>query len=186
MTLTVNFLTLSGLIADADGMPGKMVPTVLRRVRMFDSKNLIPVHREDKGRREGRVDLSGACMARVHNELIDFGMDATTLRHLREFLDRKAELGGNEGQFTAGVEQVRAGKPVALVVELWQRPDPWFKDHAFRLEGVFPPNERAERASAMADAADGVVVRARMTLDLTQLLGEFIGAFETAAAQAGG
>lgn len=176
--MTLNFLDLTGLIAEVDNLPSEHAPTLLRRVRTFDTKNLIPVYREETGRREGRVDLVGACMARIHSELIDFGMDAATLRRLREFLDEKAELGGKESRFEAAIARVRESAEVSLIIELWQRPSPWAKAHSFRLEGAYEKNERAANAAAMNDAAQGIVVRARLALNLSQLLSQFIELFE--------
>lgn len=182
MTLTLNFLDTTGVLADVDHLPGKLVPTLLRRIRVFDTKKLIPVYREDTGRREGRVDVVGACMARVHSELIDFGLDADTLRPLREFFDRKINLVGTETQFQAAIEAVRSGKTVSLKVSLRLRPDPWNKWHGFSLDGHTEKDQRVTEAVAAVDDAEGIVDRAVLNVELNQLLGDFIKAFEFAAA----
>lgn len=182
MTLTLNFLDTTGVIADVDHLPGKLVPTLLRRIRVFDTKNLIPVHREDTGRREGRLDVVGACMARIYSELVDFGLDADTLRRLREFFDRKVDLGDSPTQFSAALEAIRKGEAVTLEVAMRQRPKPWSKWHAFSLDGHKEKSERVTKALAAVDEAKGIVDRAVLTLELTLLLGPFIKAFEFTAA----
>ncbi|WP_294929264.1 hypothetical protein [uncultured Paracoccus sp.] len=180
MNMTLNFLDVAGVIADVDRVPGKLVPTLLRRIRVFDTKNLIQVYREETGRREGRLDIVGACMARVHSELIDFGLDAETLRRLREFFDRGKDVGPSA--FTSAIDAVKDGKPVTLEVALRQRPEPWNKWHAFRMDGHTVKSERATRVAAELDKAEGIVDRAVLTIDLQMLLGEFIKAFEFASA----
>lgn len=184
MNPTLNFLDTAGTIADVDRLPGKLVPTLLRRIRVFDTKNLVPVYREETGRREGRLDLVGACMARVHSELIDFGLDAETLRGLREFFDRKAEMGKATTQFAAAVDAVKAGSPVTLEVILQQRLEPWGKWHHFRLSGHKEKSARVTAALSARDLESGVVERASLKIDLTELLGAFVKAFEIASASA--
>ena len=178
--MTLTFLDTAGAMADVDGLPGKLMPTLLRRLRAFDSKGLVPVQREDAGRREGRLDVTGACMARIHSELTDFGFDAETLRGLRSYLDMPAVAESPESHFAVAVEAVRAGAAVTLAAELRQVRNPWRKWHKFRLSGHMPDNARVAEAVALLDAAEGVEVRAVLTLDLTELLGNFIRAFEAA------
>lgn len=177
MSRPLTFLDTARAIASADGMPETLVPTLVRRIRIFDTKNLIPVLRTDTGRREGRLDLVGGCMARVHSELIDFGVDAVTLRGLLEFLNRRASLESNETQFAAAVRAVQDKKAVTLALELWQRPDPWAKGHQFCLEGHAEKSARVTAAIALRDQSEGIEVRARLVLDLSKILSPFLSTF---------
>lgn len=178
--MTLPLLDVAGVMADVDGLPGKSVPTLLRRLRAFDAKGLVPIHREESGRREGKLDVVGAAMARIHSELIDFGLDAETIRGLRSYLDHRAEVASPKSHFAVAVDAVRAGLPVMLAVELRQKPDPWRKYLAFKLSGHMKENARVTEAVALLHEMEGVQVRAVMTIDLQPLLSEFIVAFDAA------
>lgn len=179
----MTFLETARLIAAADGMPYDAVPLLLRRIRIFDAKDLIPVQRENSGRREGRLDLSGACRARVASELIEFGLNADTLRGLRKSLDRQ-DIQNKKSEFDTALEQIRTGCPITLAVSLkMENPQTaeraWEKWHSFRLEGLpkFEGSGRAERAQAMLLQP---ITRAILRVDLTDLLGAFIQAYDNA------
>lgn len=176
----LTFLDTAGAMADADGLPGKLVPTLLRRLRAFDTKGLVPVHREESGRREGRLDVTGACMARIHSELTDFGLDAETLRGLRSYFDLQGVAESSKSHFAIAVEAVRAGEAVILTVELRQVRNPWRKWHKFRMSGHMTDDAKVSETIALLDEAEGMEVRAVLTLDLTELLGGFIRAFDAA------
>lgn len=177
--MPLTFTETANVIAAVDGMPAALSPVLVRRIRMFDAKNLVPVIREDVGRREGRLDLVGACMARLHSELIDFGLDAETLRGLRRSLDH-LDLDHGRSEFASAIELIRAGERVSLTVKLRAWGDPWQKGHSFHLEGLpeSPDAARAKRAQAMLVQP---TTRAVLTVDLNDLLDGFIAAFEAAS-----
>ena len=178
--MTLPLLDVAGVMADVDGLPGKVVPTILRRLRAFDAKGLVPVHREESGRREGKLDVVGAAMARIHSELIDFGLDAETLRGLRSYLNMRAYAERTQSHFAVAVDAVRSGLPVTLTVELRQKGGSWPKYHKFRLSGHMADDSRAAEAVALLNAAEGVQVRVVLTIDLQALLSPFIAAFDAA------
>ncbi|QFG37204.1 hypothetical protein BDE18_1697 [Paracoccus pantotrophus] len=172
------FLDTARAMAAVDAMPHELIPTLLRRIRIFDAKGLIPVQRGETGRREGRLDIAGACMARVMSELIDFGLDAETLRGLRQRLDFM-DPEKQRSEFASAVELIREGTPIRLRVWLNLQLDPWAKFHSFALDGLPETDDtlRAERARAMLKGPES---RALLSLDLTGLLEPFIVAFEEA------
>lgn len=188
MKSTLSFLGTAGVISKVDDIPDDLTRTILRRIRIFDKKELVPVFRAAGPRAEGRLDVVSACMARVHSELIDFGLDAETLRGLRSFFDRSASLGSRKTQFAAAVDAIKDGEIVILEISLRHRPNPWSKWHAFALISHVEVNERAKNEVSLIDAQECITDRAALKLDLTHLLSAFIEAFEDTAAtlRAGG
>lgn len=178
----MTFLEIARLMAATDGMPDTIVPLLLRRIRSLDAKGLVAVQREDSGRREGHLNLTGACHARIASELIDFGLDAETLRALSKALDH-FDPENQRSELESAIELIRAGHPVALVVTLNQvnprafRVE-WQKWHSFRLEGLREEGtSRAARAQAMVMRP---ITRAVLRVDLSELLTGFIEAHDQA------
>ncbi|WCQ99565.1 hypothetical protein [Paracoccus aestuarii] len=177
--MTLTFLDTAKVMASVDRMPDEQMAVLLRRLRLFDAKGLVPVHRQDIGRREGRLDLVGACMARLYSELLDFGLDAETLRGLRTKLDLN-DIDKSQTHLATAIDAIRSGGEVTLYVELWQQSDPWKKGLSFRLHGHRAKNTRAANAVKLHEQMKGLKVRLLLPISLNRLLGDFISAFAAA------
>lgn len=178
-TLTLN--DVAGLIADAEGAPSKVVPTVLRRVRSFDAKELLPVEREDAGRREGRLALDGACLAYVYSELTDLGFDAAMLRDVRAAIGGQHRPNSNESDWLAAIRKIKGGEEVHLSIEMAVRRDGHFRK--WPIIKIIGLREQSARFAAIAQNArdqKGVVIRTTVSVNLTLLLSGFIASFHAA------
>lgn len=180
MKKTLIFTAVAGLIADCEGVPGKDVPTLLRRVRLFDTKELLPTIREDSGRRTGSLDLDGACAAYLFTELLDMGFDVALLRDLHQKMSQFAEMGSQQSIFEAVCEAIESGKQVSLTIELCQRTAPYQKWHHFKFDGYRETSERVRKAAEAHSEAEGIKVRTTTRVDLSALLAEFVAAFKEA------
>lgn len=177
---TLTFTAVAGLIADCENVPGKDVPTLLRRVRMFDSKELLPTIREENGRRTGALDLEGACAAYLFTELLDMGFDVALLRDLHQKMEKLAEMGSPQSIFESACDAVANGKQVFLTIELCHRSAPFRKWHHFKFDGHHEANERVVKAAEAHSAAEGIKVRTTTRVDLSALLVGFVSAFKEA------
>lgn len=178
---TLTFLQTAKLIAYADGIPETAIPSLLRRIRSFDSNGIVSVEREETGRREGRLDLVAACATVIASELSDFGLTAPDLREMRAVFARPADLGSSDNNLAAAIRQIKAGHPVFLEITTWRRFGPERSLH-FQLRGHVAPSDRAEDAAVAYNASRGEA-RAWLNLDLGAILGGFIPLFEAATAE---
>lgn len=177
---TLTFLDVSSLIADSMGFPAGQVPTILRRVRLFDAKNLLDTIREDTGRREGRLTREGAATALIFSELLDMGLDVATLRDLAPKMNLR-NLNSGQTEFGAVLAALDAGASVTLKIEL--RHGKGVDDRrAYRFEGHRPQPAKVEAALSLNDAANGVTVATVLNIDLPALLSGFLAAFDDRAA----
>lgn len=177
--LTLN--DVAALIADAEGAPSKLVPTMLRRVRSFDAKDLLPTEREETGRREGRLSMEGACLAYIYSELTDLGFDAALLRELRRTLDKPAELDARgPTRLAATIASIQANRDMELRIELLHRKSPYQKAYHFGVRDIGKPDSRVRIALDARDAERGVAARTTTNVNLTMLLSDFIASFDAA------
>lgn len=171
----LKLLDLAGLIADAERLPGKMMPTLLRRLRMLDAKGLIPVSREEVGRREGLVGLNGALRARLFSVLMDNGFDAETLRKVVAMLNDRPS--GSAIYSDMILSAVRAGVSVDLVITLWHNRETGAKFHGISAPSVAPPlSDRAK--SALDNHHAAVAAQAVTTVPLNDLFAPILAHFE--------
>jgi hypothetical protein len=168
---TWNFVEATGAIAVAEELSPRFVPTLLRRIRLFDKYDLLPTQREEAGRREGRLDFYGLYLAAVFSELVDFGFDVETLRALKAQFDRQSDIHW-KSRFQAAADFVSTGKLLIMQIDLClmvgeeKRIHCSFLDKDFN-KAPFEPNttERVEKAINSAFPS-----RSSLRTNLTDLL----------------
>ncbi|MGN6422623.1 MAG: hypothetical protein ACTHLA_04855 [Asticcacaulis sp.] len=173
------FLEVTAIIADGQNLSAKFVPTLLRRVRLFDKHGLLPVAREDTGRREGRLDLNGAAQAAIYNELLEMGFDVEMAREVQYHVNHNNWTFGRPPQtlIDDAIVAIEAGQPVSLVIRLMHEFS-GKKHYEIDFEGAHDPrDERAAAALKLADDLKIVKVRAETRFDLNQILSPVIAAY---------
>ncbi|MDI6025245.1 hypothetical protein QBK99_03355 [Corticibacterium sp. UT-5YL-CI-8] len=173
--ITKTFTELASILAEADGLSADEHSTLVRRIRIFDAKNLLPTL-PGEGSKAGRLDLEGAAKAAVFVCLVDHGFDAELLRALRVRMDAKHSFQEIETRFAKAIATVQSKKAVSLTISFLRKRggEPWL---GFTFEGSDLRNERVERALDLHADAHGVSSKVRTTLDLNAVLEPVISAY---------
>ncbi|WP_140986824.1 hypothetical protein [Asticcacaulis tiandongensis] len=171
------FLDITAIIADGQHLSARSVPTLLRRVRLFDKHGLLPVEREDTGRREGRLDVDGACLAAIFCELLDMGFDVEMCREVAARI-RKYDLyrADDAPLLEAVIDAIGNQSAVALTLQLILN-GKGEKFHRVRFDGAETKDPLVTETQTLERQLACETVRGETRLDLNVILAPVIAAY---------